>query len=760
MITMLKLLIHTDSPTLFSGLARCGRELTKYLQKDFEIAYAAWNHRVRIRHTYPYYIYPLSKSSQNEKEQLLAIFQDFNPDFLLSIGDIWNFLPTTEACQLYKERNEKFKSLLWLTIDGENLYSPWKVIIDNADDISVFSKFGKEQISKLAGIEASVVYPGVDKDVFKPLSKDFQFKTQNLPFSIENSFLVLNINQNTDRKNIPMTLEAFSIFAEGKEDVFLFLVTDANDFHGYDLWDLISKFHLNKKVAITKESGPLHGMSDEKLNLVYNLAYVSINTSIGEGLSLPTLEAMAVGTPVMATNYGAIPELLDQGGGYKLNVDAYLYGFNGVKRAVVSKVNIVDKLNLFYEDFKIDKKIKNVIAEKSKAFTDSLTWQKTADTFTTKIKELSEKKTFSFVREKVRVSEVRPLIVIPSWGTHCGIAEYTKCLFDEIIKLNQPIIVFQSYQYSEIPNLIKANNYNLIHLQHEFSFFREPNSLRTLLYELNKLKVRVILTLHSLVPGLTADNQLILTNVDSVIVHCERFKNLLEASLQEDKANFSLQYCDVEVIEMGCGELFQIDEARIKETKKNLGILEHAPIIGSFGFLREQKGFQDFLLVIKELRKEYKDILALLVCPPHEFGSKIYDEMFFRFIERQNLSDNVLVIREYLDEQKLLSVLQCADLFVLNYKDSPIGGGISAAVKTLFRVQRPIIVNEGIAFADLTRGEVLKIRSSGIESLSTAIKEVLMSEELARNLVMNANDFLLRNKWPAVAKKHLDLYLK
>jgi glycosyltransferase involved in cell wall biosynthesis len=211
---------------------------------------------------------------------------------------------------------------------------------------------------------------------------------------------------------------------------------------------------------------------------------------------------------------------------------------------------------------------------------------------------------------------------------------------------------------------------------------------------------------------------------------------------------------------MGCGDIFSIDENRIIETKRNLNLSKKYPIVGSFGFLREQKGYYDLLLAIKELRKQYPDVFLLIVAPKHEFGSKVYDETFYNFIEKHKLQNNVMIIREYLSEEKLLSVLQCSDVFVLNYIDSSYGGGISAAIKTLFRVQRPILAREGIAFADLTKGEVLKIRGVSLSSLIDAIKALVEDKTLSASLVNNANDFILRNSWKNIAQKHIDLYNK
>ena len=513
----MKVLIHTDSPLVYSGLGRCGRELAKRLynkthlnnlkeEHDFEVTYAAWHYRGK-RHELPYFIYPLQKGSENENKQLASILLDSNPDILISIGDIWNFHQIHQLIREYKEKNKKFKWILWLTIDGEHLHPSWKSLLDYADDINVFSQFGQQEILKFSGIKANVIYPGVDKNVFKPITHNI--KDSSLPFDIEKSFLVININQNTDRKNIPLTLEAFRDFTKDKEDPFLMLITDPEDSCGYDLWDFVKMFDLNKKVAITKEAGPSKGMTDTKLNLIYNLAAVSINTSIGEGLSMPTLEAMAVGTPVMATDYASVPELLNQGGGIKLKVAGYMYGFNGIRRALVSKQDIVDNLNMLYQDFKSDKKIYNYISEKSKKFTDVLTWDRTANLFMQCIDRVSNKKEFNFIHEKVKIKDINPLIVIPSFGTHCGIAEYTNSLVNAIRNKGKTITTFGSYEYSQIPEIVEQGKYNIIHIEHEHSFFKNKDVLAKLLEKLNAMKVKTILTMHSLAVGLSSYNEIL-----------------------------------------------------------------------------------------------------------------------------------------------------------------------------------------------------------------------------------------------------------
>jgi len=58
----------------------------------------------------------------------------------------------------------------------------------------------------------------------------------------------------------------------------------------------------------------LEGVSDEDLCLLYNAAELFVFPSFYEGFGLPPLEAMACGTPVIASNRASLPEVIGDAG--------------------------------------------------------------------------------------------------------------------------------------------------------------------------------------------------------------------------------------------------------------------------------------------------------------------------------------------------------------------------------------------------------------------------------------------------------------
>lgn len=110
------------------------------------------------------------------------------------------------------------------------------------------------------------------------------------------------------RKNLHNLLLAFKRFLFSRRNEFsLVMVGDRRGFEGY-LDDEVEELGLEGKVVFTGF------VPEEDLPALYTGAAAFICVSLYEGFGLPLLEAMACGTPVLASRASSIPELVGEGG--------------------------------------------------------------------------------------------------------------------------------------------------------------------------------------------------------------------------------------------------------------------------------------------------------------------------------------------------------------------------------------------------------------------------------------------------------------
>ena len=151
---------------------------------------------------------------------------------------------------------------------------------------------------KISHKKIEIVKLGFNRSILKPLNK-----------VKENFFLI--IARHTPHKNIPRTLKAFSNLKKSNrlaKDLRLKIVGQ------YDTRYTPSYRKLSSNLGIDDWCDWIYWVSEnEKLELL-NRCQALIIPSLWEGFGLPALEAMACGTLVIASNRGALPEILDCNG--------------------------------------------------------------------------------------------------------------------------------------------------------------------------------------------------------------------------------------------------------------------------------------------------------------------------------------------------------------------------------------------------------------------------------------------------------------
>lgn len=180
-------------------------------------------------------------------------------------------------------------------------------IINSCDGIITVSNFSKEDISLEFNypMEKIFVTHLAAEEIYQPINKDYCKKILKETYSIDTPF-ILYVGGFSPRKNILGLIEAYSKLSskKGKEIKLIIIGKKGKSFELYK--ERAQELSISDCVLFPGFI-PL-----EHMPIFYNSALFLVYPSYYEGFGLPPLEAMACGTPVIASNTTSIPEILGE----------------------------------------------------------------------------------------------------------------------------------------------------------------------------------------------------------------------------------------------------------------------------------------------------------------------------------------------------------------------------------------------------------------------------------------------------------------
>jgi glycosyltransferase involved in cell wall biosynthesis len=140
---------------------------------------------------------------------------------------------------------------------------------------------------------------GVDCRVFHRMGNEDPAARKRL--GVEGPF-VLAIGRIEPRKNLVRLMRAFAKARERLSGGVRLVIAGQEDFRSRDVFEEAAR-HPKDSIVF------LGAVPDEDLPAIYSLAEAVAYPSLVEGFGIPILEAMACGTPVLASPRGALPEV-------------------------------------------------------------------------------------------------------------------------------------------------------------------------------------------------------------------------------------------------------------------------------------------------------------------------------------------------------------------------------------------------------------------------------------------------------------------
>ena len=198
----------------------------------------------------------------------------------------------------------EYEGGLWDHIEWLNDAVVGKQVLKNSDRIVTVSNATKRYVLRLGAdpTRLGVIHNGVDIDRFKPIETLREIKRRQLGIA-KNTPIILTVRRLVYKNGIDTLIEsAARAVKQNSELVFLVVGTGPD------------QTQIQARAAELGVSGNFRLMgfvSDRELPSFYNAADIFVLPSkSGEGLPLVSLEAMACGLPVVATDVGGIREIV------------------------------------------------------------------------------------------------------------------------------------------------------------------------------------------------------------------------------------------------------------------------------------------------------------------------------------------------------------------------------------------------------------------------------------------------------------------
>lgn len=279
----------------------------------------------------------------------------------------------TTLIEQYKYLKKPYIAIV--PLENGPVTSSWAGSLVQMNKVFFISELGKKEGLK-AGVEQSEhLAVGIDTVSWKQRTPEEKLQFRGpLGFS-DDDFIILTVADNHERKNLMAALDIVGKVKEsaGDRKIRYVIVTREHSQFGMKIRDHATELGINDILTIFER-----GMPQRDLWGLYAMSDMFLLTSKAEGLGLPVMEAMSVGVPVVATNTGALPELLGGDRGFLVDNDyEYRDIWGNEWRSLINvKAGAKQVLELLHHSDRIDL---GGIVKRAREYVEGRTFDKSVD---------------------------------------------------------------------------------------------------------------------------------------------------------------------------------------------------------------------------------------------------------------------------------------------------------------------------------------------------------------------------------------------
>jgi len=385
-----KLLVWSDSVTAGTGFGVVSKHVLKALNEIFNIDQLAINYGGEFidQNQFPYQIVPARLNDPRDpygNKMFLESLARGIYDYVWIMNDTFVVEETAKKIpQLFQQmraQGKRVPTIVYYYPVDCHVLSAAKTMLQVADHIVAYCKFGKEETAKTTPEvlnKLSIINHGVDTKDFYPIDRNQRREFRKKFFNVQNdeTFVWMQVNRNSPRKDIPRTILAFKRFQERHPNSKLYLHAAARD-TTIDLFAAVADLGLDpaRDVIFPKGYAASKPFPVEILNLFYNTGDAFLTTTLGEGWGLTHLEAASAGLPLVCPYNTCFPEQLNEGErGYLYKCREMTWIDNSGYRPFALIDDIVNTMEDCYRDVQSGKAKEKVA--KCSEYIDSIQWWK------------------------------------------------------------------------------------------------------------------------------------------------------------------------------------------------------------------------------------------------------------------------------------------------------------------------------------------------------------------------------------------------
>ena len=640
------------------------------------------------------------------------------------------------------------------------------------DEVWVPSTFNKEVFQKRMKKTVHVVPHAVTT---------FERPKVKRPSTLENRYVFITVGSRNARKNPQAALRAYLEEFHHDDSVALIYKSWADK-----VWDasgeqVIQISAENEVKQILKELGKTKGppvycvdkpISREQLMSYMAMSDCLVSSHRGEGFGLALLEAKAIGNHIIATNWSGPVDFLEPEYDtlipYKLvpvsGMD-FRPGFakdqnwaepdhDSLRHAMRGAASVLKKGNAGKT------KINNSLEAVGKIMVGLLENAKHSSKATNLKIGHAQKRT--------------PVTMVSTFNQKCGIAIYTeelvRCLFRrsypltsigeanralraDTISIPYSTSVWKRNQPGTVLDFIKDKAPGILHIQHEFGFWRDDISLTPLINISRELGWKIVVTCHTVIPAGLAEER--------------AFRSLCDADVLialGDPGYTAL--CNWVEMTKGCAKVIKIPQGCVEaldgdreSCRKRLGIANDVLLAIHPGFITKQKRVVEIIDAIMDnqgalRRAKFQLLVAGSVRDPHVPGNTEYVKEIAALVEAEGLKDLIRIHYEFLSDKDLPVLLRAADLAVLNHDTGLLSN--SAVLRQLQSYGVPVCAAKTSSLSDALEGGALLHET--VYELSENL--VSMCDSELRTKLRKENEAIAgKNSLERIARLHESLYM-